>query len=410
MFNNMLRTLGIRVAAALISLFIIVVAGRELGAEVLGQISLLVVAITIINLVGGFAGGSALVYLIPRNEGRSLLYLSQLWAIVSGLATGVLLYYLGAFPVEYSWHVFVLGILGSINQNYMSALLAQQRIRAHNFITLLQSVGMIVVLILMISVFDTRSIESYIMALYVSYVSVLIVCVLLVRNTGRKNGEKTGESLSILFSYGSLVQLSSILALLTYRLTYYYTEAWLGLAALGILSVAVQISEAVWILPKSIALVQYSKISNLKDDTESAQLTVFLMFVTTILTAVGLLVLVFLPDSVYIGIFGSDFVGLSSVIRFIIPGIFSISLNIILSHFFSGTGRILFNLIGSAIGLFVVATAGYILINGGKLADAALVSSIGYFSNFVFAAISFFVINGGIKLSVKKGKAIFIRK
>jgi O-antigen/teichoic acid export membrane protein len=134
------------------------------------------------------------------------------------------------------------------------------------------------------------------------------------------------------------------------------------------------------------------------------------MFVTTILTAVGLLVLVFLPDSVYIGIFGSDFVGLSSVIRFIIPGIFSISLNIILSHFFSGTGRILFNLIGSAIGLFVVATAGYILINGGKLADAALVSSIGYFSNFVFAAISFFVINGGIKLSVKKGKAIFTRK
>lgn len=410
MFKNMTRTLGIRVAAALISLLIVVVAGRELGAEVLGQVSLLVVAITIINLVGGFAGGSALVYLMPRHEGRSLLYLSQLWAIVSGLATGSLLLLINAFPAEYAWHVFVLGIIGSLNQNFMSALLALQRIKAHNFITLMQSVGTIATLIIMVLVFNIRSIEAYIMALYCAYASVLIVCTFLVKNMGRRAGERAGEGLSILFGYGSLVQLSSILALLTYRLTYYYTEAWLGLAALGILSVAVQISEAVWILPKSIALVQYSKISNLKSDRDSAHLTTFLLFVTTLLTAIGLSVLIFIPNSIYTSIFGSDFNNLSPVILFIVPGILAIALNIILSHFFSGTGRIILNLIGSAIGLLVVATSGFLLINNGTVSDAALVSSLGYVANFVFAITSFLVINRHVKLSVRKGYSVFLKK
>ncbi len=410
MLKNMSRTLGIRFATALISLLIVVIAGRELGAVVLGQISLLVLAISIINLVGGFAGGSALVYLMPRHEGRSLLYLSQLWAIVSGLATGSLLLLINAFPAEYAWHVFILGIIGSLNQNYLSVLLAKQRIKAHNFISLLQSVFMIFALIVMITFFKIRSIESYIMALYIAYASVLLVCAFLVKNNSRKAGERAGEGLAILFRYGSLVQLSSILALLTYRLTYYYTEDWLGLAALGILSVAVQLSEAVWILPKSIALVQYSKISNLKNDSDSAQLTTFLLFVATILTSIGLSVLVFIPSSLYEFIFGSDFNHLSLVIIFIVPGILAIALNIILSHFFGGTGRIIYNLIGSAIGLVVVAAAGYLLINGGTISDAALVSSIGYVANFVFAITSFLLINRSVKLSVRKGYKVFLQK
>jgi len=410
MFSNMLRTLGVRIMTALISLLVVVLSGRELGAEVLGSVSLMIVAITIINLVGGLAGGAALVYLMPRHEGKALIPVSQLWAIISGLMTAAVLYLMSAFPPELVFHVFVLGIIGSLIQNYMSVILVHQRIKWHNAITLLQSVLMITVLFVLAYVLKIKSIEAYVWAMYAAYLPVLIITALICKNIQPAGQGKPAEIFRILFGYGSLVQISSILALLTYRLTYYYTEAWLGLAALGILSVAAQISEAIWIIPKSIALVQFSKISNLKNEGESAHLTIFLGVATTIITIVALVVLVLIPDKAYTWIFGHEFSNLRPIIQLFVPGIFAISLNIILSHFFSGTGKILFNLAGSGLGLIAVAIAGYMMIKEGDITSAALVSSIGYVVNFLFSWVAFLWASRRHVLSVQKGYRIFIRE
>lgn len=407
MFVNLLRTLGIRVAAAIISLLIVVVAGQMLGAEVLGEISLLIVAVTIINLVGGFAGGAALVYLIPRNNGSRLLPVSQFWAVLSGLATAALLYFIGAFPSGLVWHVLILGIIGSLNQNLLSVLLADQRIKAHNFLTLLQSVLMIGFLLGFTFLAGIDTILAYVFSMYASYVPVLILSWMLAGRRKQIGQGSPAQALKVLFGYGSLVQVSSVLALLTYRLTYYYTEAWLGLAALGLLSVASQISEAVWILPKSIALVQFSKISNLKNDSDSAHLTFFLGTITSVFTLLALAILVFLPDEVYIFIFGNDFIGISPVVRLFAPGIFAMSLNIILSHYFSGTGRILFNLAGSAIGLITVAITGFTFIRSGDISNAAMVSTLGYAANFIFAWMCFLWITRRERISIRKGFLVF---
>ncbi|HBG69355.1 MAG: hypothetical protein A2W93_16120 [Bacteroidetes bacterium GWF2_43_63] len=407
MITNMLRTLAVRVLTALISLGIVVVSSQMLGVEVVGEISLVIISITIINLVGGFAGGAALVYLIPRNAGARLLPVSQFWALSSGLFTTAILFFIGAFPAEMVWHVLILGTVGSLIQNYLSVLLANQRIKAHNFLSLIQAVLMIGSLLVFTFLFKVTDISAYVFALYASYLPVLIVSFILVRNEKQIGQGSSKAALKVLFGYGSLVQVSSILALLTYRLTYYYTEAWLGLAALGLLSVAAQISEAVWILPKSIALVQFSKISNLKNDNDSAHLTFFLGTVTSVLTLVALAILVLLPDQVYTLIFGSDFKGINAVVQIFAPGILAMSLNIILSHYFSGTGRIIFNLSGSAIGLVTVALAGWFFIRQGNVSDAAMVSTIGYAANFLFAWLCFFWITRRKELSLRKGFLVF---
>jgi len=410
MFSNMLRTLGVRVSTALISLMIVVVSGRALGAEVLGSISLMIVSITIINLVGGFAGGAALVYLIPRHKGKALMPVAQLWAIISGLVTASILYLIRAFPTDLVLHVFVLGIVGSLIQNYLSVILVHQRIKWHNAVSLLQAVLMIGMLFVLTYVLQIKSIEAYVWAMYAAYLPVLIVTVLICRNLKLGGQGSPSELFRILFGYGSLVQISSILALLTYRLTYYYTEAWLGLAALGILSVAAQISEAIWIVPKSIALVQFSKIANLKNDADSAHLTLFLGLVTMLITLVALVALVLIPDAVYTWIFGNEFINLRPIIQLFVPGIFAISLNIILSHFFSGTGKILFNLAGSGLGLIAVAIAGYLMIQHGDITSAALVSSIGYVVNFLFSWVAFLWASRRHVLSARLGYQIFVRE
>lgn len=407
MLSNLLRTVGIRIATAVISLLIVVVSGQMLGAEVLGEISLFIVAVTIINLVGGFAGGAALVYLIPRNRLLGLFMISQLWAGISGLFTTCFLFLIGAFPQNLVWHVMLLGIVGSLNQNNLSVLLANQRIKAHNLLTLLQSVLMIGFLMGFTFLYKIDTILAYILSMYASYLPVLFLSWMLAGKGTQTGKVSPSQALKVLFGYGSLVQVSSILALLTYRLTYYYTEAWLGFAALGLLSVAAQISEAVWILPKSIALVQFSKISNLKNDADSAHLTLFLGVITSVFTLLALSVLVFLPDQVYTFIFGKDFYGVGAVVRIFAPGIFAMSLNIILSHYFSGTGKIIFNLVGSAIGLLTVAICGSIFIKNGNISHAAMVSTFGYAVNFIFAWLCFWWITRRNSLSFRKGLLVF---
>ncbi len=406
MLNNLLRTFGIRITTAILSLLIVVVCGQMLGAAALGEISLFIVAITIINLVGGFAGGAALVYLIPRNSNAGLLSVSNVWAFLSAFVVAIVLYVFNAFPVYLFWHVLVLGLIGSLNQNLFSVLLANQNIKLHNFLSLLQSVLMILFLLGLTIFAGINSIYAYVFSMYASYIPVFSVLLFVVKNANVNEKQSFINNFKILFAYGSLIQLSSILALLTYRLTYYYTEAWLGFAALGILAVAAQISEAVWILPKSIAMVQFSKISNLKDDSNSAHLTFFLAAVTTVFSLFALTVLFFIPDWVYAFVFGKDFTNIRPIVQIFTPGILAMSVNIILSHYFSGTGRVIFNMIGSAIGLVSVAVSGYIFIRNGNLNNAAMVSSIGYIANFIFALLCFLLITKKEKISFGKGYAI----
>lgn len=412
MIINIFRTAGVRVLAALLNLGVIIIAGQQLGAENMGKISLFILSVTLINLVSGFAGGSALVYLIPRNLNKPLIKAANLWALFSSVFSFAILYLLNAFPRDLTWYILIAGIIGSVNQNILNVFLAKENIKMHNLMSLIQAVFIFGGISVFCFLVEIKSIESYLYAVLISYSFVLLIsaCILL-RSKHEKYIEiKTKKSLSILFGYGSLVQLSSVFALLTYRLTYYYTEAFLGLAALGILSVGVQISEAVWLLPKSIATVQYAKIANLKSREDSASLTLFLLVFTLIFTALAVSVLNLLPESVYLMIFGNEFIGVKAVIIALSAGIVLASMNNILSHFFSGTGKIIFNLLSSLSGFACVAVAGYMIIPGNNIEYAAWISTGAYSLSFLISFIVFYVLNKFSHLSLRKGFHLLIAK
>ncbi len=409
MISNVVRTIIIRMITAVISLLVVLLAGRHLGASVLGEISLVLVSISMIHLVGGLAGGSALVYLIPRHAQAPLFRVSQMWALVSGTITAMILWVGGVFPWSHFIHVCLLGTIGSLLQNNLAILLVQQRIKEHNFISLLQSLLLVGTLVTVLFVFEINNIGAYFAALYISYGGTLIGSFLVAQQTKNvANQGSTSQMLKILFGYGSLVQLSSVLALLTYRFAYFYTEAWLGLAALGMLSVAFQISESVWIIPRSIAMVQFSKVANLKSKSHSANLTWFLMLLTTALCTMVLAVLYFIPNEWYALAFGSEFNELTPVVRAVLPGILAIAINTILSHYFSGTGLIKVNLMASAAGMLTVLSAGYIFISSGNIITSAWVTSTGYGATCLWSLIVF--IRTSPSLSLKAGFEVFLQR
>ena len=92
MIRPVVGTIFTRVFVQAMNLLVIMLAGHALGAEGLGAISLIVLAITIVVLINNVVGGGALVYLAPRAPLARLLRTAYGWAIGHGGAccrTGV---------------------------------------------------------------------------------------------------------------------------------------------------------------------------------------------------------------------------------------------------------------------------------------------------------------------------------
>ena len=66
MFRRVLHTFVSRGINAVLNLLLVLVTARFLGAEVRGEISLLVASMNLSLHAVGLAGGAALLYLVPR--------------------------------------------------------------------------------------------------------------------------------------------------------------------------------------------------------------------------------------------------------------------------------------------------------------------------------------------------------
>ncbi|MCB0784673.1 MAG: hypothetical protein KDC02_10735, partial [Flavobacteriales bacterium] len=98
MIRPAIGTIATRVFVQVMNLLVIVVAGHRLGAVGLGDISLVVLGITIVMLVNNLVGGGALVYLVPRHPLKELLPPAYAWAVITAGIAWVLVKVLPLVP------------------------------------------------------------------------------------------------------------------------------------------------------------------------------------------------------------------------------------------------------------------------------------------------------------------------
>ena len=146
MFKNILSTITTRILVALLTLIMVLVNARYLGAEKVGTIGLIILAIAILQLVSNLVGGGALVYLVPRAQLVKIFLPSCGWAILTSALGTFLLNILHLIPTGYAIHVFFLALLLSLFTVNFMVLMGEERIRAYNIISLLQVVILFAVL------------------------------------------------------------------------------------------------------------------------------------------------------------------------------------------------------------------------------------------------------------------------
>jgi len=189
--------------------------------------------------------------------------------------------------------------------------------------------------------------------------------------------------------FGTYVQFANIFQQLNYRLSYYFVDFFLGRASLGVFTIGVQLSEALWLIPRSIGMVQITRISNERDQLYATRLTLILLKISWILTLVLLIILLLIPNAFFQLVFGPEFSQVKIVIATLGLGIVTLSISIILSQFFSGINRPYHNTISSAIGLLLTVGLGFFMIPRFGLIGAGITSAASYIATTIYQFVVF---------------------
>jgi len=393
LFLKIFKTFGVRLSSAIISLLIAVVISQYLGAGGKGEQGIIITTIALILIFANIVGGASLVYLTPKIPLKKLILPSYVWSFFISALFVIVLFLFPLIELKYVWHVALLTLLNSFTSVNTSVLLGKENIRAVNVINFSQ-VALTISALLVFFVSDVaKNIYGYIYSLYIAYGITLVMSTFFLNPYSSKmvddNQLTYAEAIKMLFRYGFMNQLAHITQLLSFRVSYYFLESYQGYDAVGIYSNGVSITESVWMISGSVALVQYSKISNTCDKKFNQHLSAELLRISLLLSFIVLIPLVLLPGSFYAFIFGKDFGDINRIMWLLAPGVLAFVNALILGHYFSGTGKYQINSIGSAIGLVVTLALSLVLIPRMGYLGAALTASLSYFSTTVFVTLCF---------------------
>jgi len=392
MIRKILGTITTRAVTAALTLVIVLVNSYVLGAEKVGTISLILLAVTLIQLLNNFVGGGAIVYLVPRIKLVFLFLPSCMWALLTALAGTAILHILGLIPEGYSLHVLFLSVIWSLASVNFQFLLGLERISWFNVVSVIQIATLTLVLFGMLFIAGHREVMSYVLALYASYsVAFLLTFAALIPVMQKTSLKGTGKVIKEIFHYGSIMQTGNIIQFLNYRVAYYFLEFFMGRAVVGVYSVGVQLSESIWLSGRSIAMVQYTRISNEKDPAYAARLTLTLCKVSFLLAFFGLGLIFLLLWLFFPILFRPEFSDIWIVMASLAFGILVFSVSIVLSPYFSGLGKPKHNTISAAIGLVFTAVCGWILIPRMGIAGAGITASLSYSATALYQWILFLI-------------------
>ena len=391
MFKSIIHTLGSKLSIGIINLLIAISISQYLGADAKGLQGLIIASMAYILIISNIVGGASIVYLSPRNKLRHILAPSYLWAIIASTIAYFGLQWSSFIEAEYIPYVVLITLISSITSINSSILIGRENVHRSNIVATIQPALCLLILLLFFFVLKRENIESYLYALLFSCLVALGLSTYYFFKLPHLKSESTLKRAFLdLFKYGILNQLSHIFQVLSFRLGYFWLAQVSTRAEVGVFSNAVSVIESIWILSRALSVVQYSKIVNSKNKIESQRITLQFSKIASIASVIGCTVFALMPASFYTFIFGAEFSEMSNLIKLLSPGIVFFSVYIIISHYFSGTGRYDLNAWISLLGLSITIASLYTLSPIYGMIGVALSHMISYVATAILAALLFY--------------------
>lgn len=390
MIKNIIQTLFTKGFVAIINFLILIVSAKYLGVNTRGEISLFVLNIANIQIVNEIYTGYSLVYFIPKFSLKKLYLNGVVWTLLATSVSNILFFILNKAISGYEWDMFFLSVLVILNTFNMVILLARENVKLYNLLSILQPLLLVCGIAFFVLAKQDLTFKAYVIPLYISFAVSFSISTFRVIRYVLAEKDKTAFSLKSVFENGFFCQLAGWFHVQVNRFSWYI----FGSSALvGMYSAASSLIESVWIISSGITPIILSKISNSGDTSFNRAITITLAKAAFVLSCVAIVVLWFIPTELFTYLLGKDFSGTKHIMLCLSPGILCISFSTVISHYFSGLGKLRF-IAGCNFAGFVcaIALAPY-LIGRYNLTGAAIAANVGYFVSSLGLFIGFIVKN-----------------
>lgn len=380
----------------IISKFIILLANfglvvfttRIWGSEGRGEIALVIANVSIISIFSNIFCGSTVAYHAPRIQRNSLIGLALTGALIISLC-GALIFSL-LFEFRYFLPLFLIAFLLSLTTSFSSYWLGTNNITDYNLLTLLVPLLILATLLAFYFIFRINSLNAIYLAYYSGICIALIFAVTLLSKQEAFNfPEMSFTAVKSVLKYGINNEFNSLLQFLNYRLSYYFIIKLLGISDLGIFSVAVAVSEAVWIISRSMSAIHFSNVINTVDPIKNRNETVAFAKQSFLISLIVLVVAVLLPEPVFRLVFGEEFGDVKKLIIYLLPGVVAISVSNLFGHYFAGSGKLRILTYKSLIGLCTTIIILPFLIKQYQLTGVCIALNVSYILSSLYLWLTF---------------------
>lgn len=403
--KNTLITLTSRILQLILGIALSVILARGLGPQGKGIFALVILFQTLLINFTDFGIGPASVFYIGKKKyplsvvfGANIIFS----ILISGLAISlgvILLFFFGdkilpQVPSIYLYLILILIPLWFFLNILVNILLALQKIKKYNLLQLtvpLVFLGLASLLWLT----NNFSIQAVIISQIIAYVLADLVLAWQIKK------EVQGLSFALnrtifqnFFSYGIKNYLSNVLSFFHYKIDMFLVNIFLNPAAVGFYSIAVGLSQQIWLISEASGTVLFPRISSETNQKNLKEFTPLvcrnILFISLILTAV----LFFIGRHLIVLLYSQQFFNAIAPFQILLVGTVMISAWRILANDLSGRGKPMLNVYINAITAIVNVVLNILLIPKFGIAGAAWATSASYTAALIIIVIVYSRISG----------------
>lgn len=375
---KVVQTFISRFVILILSFGLVIFSTNMWGSEGKGTISIVVANLAIISFFANIFSGSSTSYFARKFKVEQILLYSYFWSIITGISIPLVFSFTSVHD-DYLWHLIPISILSSLLATNISLFVGTQNIRLFNLYTVLQQLIHVIFIVILIYFIEIKEVSVYFSAQICCLIILFVISFCQILKKCNFPAFKLSASVfKSMFEYGWKNQFSVFIQFLNYRLSFYFLEYFDGIASVGIFSVGITFSEAIWTITRSIAVVLYSDVVNSKNQKESISKTKSSLKLSFTLMVIFIFGIIVIPAQTYVMIFGSEFGQTKLIMLILSPGIFSIAISDMIGYYFSGIKELRILNIKSLVGLIITIIFSLLAIPKWGILGACAVSSLSY--------------------------------
>lgn len=347
-----------------------------MGGEIRGEISVFVLNIAIIQIVNEIYTGYTLVHFIPKFSFKKLYQFGFVWVVICTAILSVFFYVFNIRMGGNWFHLFFLSFIVILHSFHLVFILGKEKIKLYNWLSFSQPLILLLSLLVFIFVLQQKSVTSYIISMYISFIPPAIASSIYIVKEYRHPIQQELFLVKQIFTNGFYNQFAALTHMLSNRYNYYLLSTNL---IVGVYSGATSLIESVWLISGSVTPIILTHVANSKQNDENKHITFVLAKLCFLLSLFCVIVLYFIPDAFFVFLLGNDFADTKHIMLLLSPGILCMSFSSIIVHYYSGIGQNKTIAIANLCGFLTTISLGYTLVSNYGVSGACFTSSISFF-------------------------------